>query len=182
MNGYGALLHSTGGLLWLARGILLAAFVLHVTAAVQLTRRGRKARTVSYERFEPQVATAASRTIRWGGLLLFVFVVLHTLQMTMGVWHPDFRAGDDYHNVLRIFRVWWTVPLYLLAVLALGMHLYHGVWSMLRTLGVSRPSAAPRRRSLVLVIALAVALGFASIPLAVRLGVLHDAAPAVTRR
>ena len=173
INGYGALLHSTGMLLWVARGILLLALIVHVTAAVQLTRVSRAARPVDYAAYEPQVSTMAARTMRWGGLALLIFIVIHTVQMTMGIWHPDFRPGDDYANVVTVFRLWWTVPLYLLAVIAVGMHLYHGTWSVLRTLGVSRPSERPLRRPLVLAFALFVALGFASIPLAVKAGVVR---------
>jgi succinate dehydrogenase / fumarate reductase cytochrome b subunit len=174
INGYGALLHSTGMLLWVARGILLLALVIHVTAAVQLTRLSRAARPVGYTAYEPQASTLAARTMRWGGLALLVFIVIHTVQMTMGVWHPEFRPGDDYANVVTVFRLWWTVPLYLLAVIFLGMHLYHGTWSVLRTLGVSRPSERPLRRPLALAFALFVVLGFASIPLAVKAGVVRE--------
>lgn len=181
INGYAALLHSTGGLLWVARGILLAAFLLHVTAAAQLTRQARAARPSRYATYEPQAATLAARSIRWGGVALLLFILAHTLQMTMGVWHPQFVAGDDYHNVVRLFEVWWMVPLYLVALVALGFHLYHGTWSMWRTLGASRPSPAPLRRPVALALALAVALGFALIPLGVMSGALREQ-PALVQR
>lgn len=174
INGYGALLHATGGLLWVARGILLAAFLLHVTAAVQLTRLSRAARPSRYADYEPQAATLAARSIRWGGVALLLFVVAHTLQMTVGVWHPRFVSGDDYHNVVHLFRVWWMIPPYLLALAALGFHLYHGTWSMWRTLGAAPASRAPLRRPIALTLAVAIALGFAIIPLGVVAGVLRE--------
>lgn len=174
INGYGALLHSTGGLLWVARAILLAAFLLHVTAAAQLTRQARAARPSGYAAFEPQAATLAARSIRWGGVALLLFIVAHTLQMTVGVWHPRFVAGDDYHNVVRLFQVWWMIPPYLLALGALALHLYHGTWSMWRTLGVSRPSRAPQQRPIAVALAVAIALGFTIIPLGVAAGVLRE--------
>lgn len=179
INGYGALLHRTGPLLWVARGVLLLAAVLHVTAAVRLTRQARRARPVPYAVYEAQAATLAARTIRWGGVALLLFLLVHIPQMTTGFLHPQFRAGDDYGNVVHVFRVWWVTPLYLAALAALGLHLYHGTWSALRTLGVSGRRAFPLRRPAVATLAALVALGFASIPLAVALGVLSAPPPAV---
>ena len=181
INGYGALLHATGPLLWVARGILLAALVAHVTAAAQLTRLSRAARPARYAAHEPQAATLAARSIRWGGVTLFLFLAAHVPQMTMGVWHPRWVPGDDYNNVVHLFRVWWNVPLYFVALVALGFHLYHGTWSMWRTLGAARPSRTPLRRPVALALAVAVALGFALVPLGVVAGVLREQAVVVAR-
>lgn len=173
MNDYAALLKSNAGLLWTVRLGLLAAVVLHVTAAIQLTRLDRAARPVGYARFEPRAATFASRTVRWGGLALALFIVYHLLHFTTGTLHPTFSHTDVYGNVMAAFRVWWIVLLYVTAMLFLGLHLYHGVWSLGRTLGVARRSDQPLKRRLATAIAILVWAGFTSIPIAVFVGYLR---------
>ncbi|HEX5074080.1 MAG TPA: succinate dehydrogenase cytochrome b subunit [Gemmatimonadaceae bacterium] len=172
INEYSATLHRLGLLLWLARGGLLAALVLHVVAAYQLTRRSQGARRVGYVDREPQVSTFAARTIRWGGVLLLVFIVLHLLHFTFGTIHPAFDRKDVYGNMIAAFQIWWVVVLYLLAMIGLGLHLYHGTWSSIRTLGLTRPSADPFRRRVTAVLAWAIYLGFSIIPIAVLAGIV----------
>ena len=172
MNAYGALLKSQGVLLWGVRGVLLACVVAHIVAAVQLTRQSHASRPVDYVRWRPQASTFASRTIRWGGALLAVFIVFHLLHFTTGTLHPNFRESDVYGNLVSGLRVWYVAAFYLVAMGALGLHFYHGVWSFLRTLGLTLPSATPFQRRLATALALVVWLGFSSIPLAVLLGVL----------
>jgi len=174
INAYSAFLHGTGGALWAARLVLLAALVLHVVVAVQLASRRFEARPVGYAAGrEPQVSTWASRTIRWGGGLILVFLVYHILHFTVGTAHPDFVEGDPYHNVSTGFRNLGVVIVYLVAMAAVGLHLYHGVWSSGRSLGMSPPSPNPFRRTAALVLALVVWLGFTVIPLAVYAGVVR---------
>jgi len=170
INAYSRLLHSTGELLWFVRAVLLTAVVLHVDAAFRLTRRAHAARPVDYDIRQPQVSTVAARTIRWGGLLLLVFVVFHLLHFTTGTLLPSFRPGDVYANVVTGFHVWPVAVFYLVAMAALGLHLYHGAWSSVRTLGLARPNANPLHRSAAAVLAGVVAIGFALVPLAVLLG------------
>ena len=172
MNEYAAMLKSLGGLLWLARLVLIGAVVLHVTAAWQLSRMSNAARPVGYERRNPQVSTLASRTMRWGGLLVLVFLVFHILHFTVGSVHPSFSHTDVYRNIVIGFSNPVIVAFYVAAMLALGLHLYHGAWSSVRTLGLSSPSKQPLRRLLPTVIAVLVTAGFISIPLAVLLGLL----------
>ena len=95
INGYGALLHATGPLLWAVRLVLFAALVVHVLAALRLTLDARRARPVPYARLVPQASTLASRTMRWTGLVLLLFAAYHTPQMTAGWGHPHFVPGDD---------------------------------------------------------------------------------------
>jgi succinate dehydrogenase / fumarate reductase cytochrome b subunit len=174
INAYSAFLHGTGGALWAARAVLLAALVLHVVAAVQLAGRRYEARPVSYAGGrEPQVSTWASRSIRWGGALILVFLVYHILHFTIGSVHPEFIEADPYHNVATGFRNPVVVVLYLIAMALVGLHLYHGVWSSGRSLGMSPPSPKPLRRTLALVLALVIWLGFTVIPLAVYAGVVR---------
>jgi succinate dehydrogenase / fumarate reductase, cytochrome b subunit len=174
INAYSAFLHGTGGALWAARLVLLVALVLHVIAAVQLATRRQEARPVGYAAGrDPQVSTWASRTIRWGGALILAFLVYHILHFTIGTAHPDFVEGDPYHNVATGFHNPIVVAVYLVAMAAVGLHLYHGIWSSGRSLGMSPPSPQPLRRSIALVIALLVWLGFTVIPIAVYAGVVR---------
>jgi len=173
INAYSAFLHGTGGALWVARLVLLAALVLHVVAAVQLTARRQAARPVAYAGGrEPQVSTIASRTLRWGGALILVFVIYHILHFTLGTVHASFVEGDPFHNVTTGFNNILVVLFYELALIAVGLHLYHGVWSSGRTLGVSPPSPRPLKRQLALALALIIWAGFAVIPLAVYAGMV----------
>src|SRR2546423_4073205 len=162
INSYSHFLKSTGELLWTARIVLIVAVVLHVTAAVQLTQQSREARPDAYVKREPQVATIASRTMRWGGVLLLVFIVLHILHFTTGPIRPAaaFSQQDVYANVVTGFRVWWVALFYVVAMVALGLHLFHGAWSSVRSIGVSPPSLRPLERRVSLVIAVLVWAAF----------------------
>lgn len=170
MHSYALLLRTSMPLLWAVRLVLIAAVALHVVSAVQLTRRAQAARPQDYKLRRPQVTTFAVRTIRIGGITLLAFIVFHILHMTLGVIHPDFVHLDPYHNL----RVGLANPLvagfYLLAMAALGLHLYHGTWSVARTLGAARNTRHPLKRRLALLVAIVVAGGFAVIPLATLAG------------
>ena len=174
INSYSRFLHGTGGALWMARLVLLAALVLHIVAAVQLTARRRAARPVGYAGGrEAQVSTFASRSIRWGGAFILVFLVYHILHFTLGTVHTAFVEGDPYHNVAAGFARPVVVVFYELAMAAVGLHFYHGIWSSGRSLGLSGPSPRPLRRQLALVLAVIVWAGFAAIPVAVYTGVIR---------
>lgn len=169
-NAYSAFLQGpVKEFVWALRALLLAAVVLHVVAAVQLTRRSRAARPVPYAKRESQVATVASRTIRWGGVLLVLFIPLHILHFTTRTIRPfgAVVAGDVYGNVLGSFRIWWVTLFYVVAMMALGLHLYHGAWSSVRSIGLAPPSPAPLHRRVALLVSAVVWLGFTAVPLAV---------------
>lgn len=181
INAYSALLHGPGAeLLWVMRAVLIVAVVLHVVMAVQLTRVARAARPVSYHEREPQVSTIASRTMRWGGFLLLAFIVFHLLHFTTrqvdpaGWAHRADSAGryDIYGNIVASFRLPWVTAIYLVAMGALGLHLWHGVWSFGRSLGVAKPSAHPLRRRIAPMLAILVWLGFSLVPIAVMAGLI----------
>jgi succinate dehydrogenase / fumarate reductase cytochrome b subunit len=174
INAYSAFLHGTGGALWAARLVLLAALVLHIVAAVQLAERRQEARPVGYAAGrEPQVSTFAARSIRWGGALILAFLVYHILHFTIGTAHPDFIEGNPYHNVATGFHNPIVVAVYLISMAAVGLHLYHGIWSSGRSLGMSPPSPRPLRRTIAVALAVLVWLGFTAIPLAVYTGVVR---------
>jgi succinate dehydrogenase / fumarate reductase cytochrome b subunit len=169
INSYSHFLKSTGELLWTLRALLLLAVILHVIAAIQLTRQSRAARPIGYAKRETQVATISSRTMRWGGALLLVFIVVHILHFTTGNIRPAgvFSREDVYANVVTSFRIWWVTLFYVVAMLALGLHLFHGAWSSVRSIGVSPPSPHPLHRRVSLIIAVLVWAAFTAIPVAV---------------
>ncbi|HEX9084834.1 MAG TPA: succinate dehydrogenase cytochrome b subunit [Gemmatimonadaceae bacterium] len=175
INSYSHFLKSTGELLWALRVVLIVAVILHVIAAVQLTRQSRAARPIAYTKQERQVATIASLTMRWGGALLFVFIVLHILHFTTGTIRPAgvFSSDDVYANVVTSFRIWWVALFYVVAMLALGLHLFHGAWSSVRSIGVSPSSPEPLHHRISLAIALLVWAAFTAVPLAVVAGVVR---------
>jgi succinate dehydrogenase / fumarate reductase, cytochrome b subunit len=177
LNAYGEALRHYMALLWAARLSLLAAVVLHIWSAWSLTQDNRRARAVGYERWEPQASTYASRTMRWSGILLALFVVYHLLHFTLGSAHPDFITGDVYHNFVTGFRNPLVSASYIVAMVCLGLHLWHGAWSILQTFGVSNPALDKARYALAAAITTAVVLGNISFPVAVLTGVIRDDRP-----
>ncbi len=113
--------------LWIARVGLLAAVVLHITSAWAVTRQSRAARPIPYARTTKIQASYASRTMRWGGVIIVLFVLYHLAHLTLGSVHPNFIEGDVYHNVVAGFRVPWVAMFYIAANVALGFHLDHEV-------------------------------------------------------
>jgi len=171
VDAYAVFLRGFGPLLYVARAVLLGAVVLHVVAAVQLTTRARAARPVGYrEGAQREVSTFAVRTIRIGGFILLAFIVFHLLDLTLGVVTPGFQHLRPSHNMVLSLSRWPVALFYLVAMLSLGLHIYHGAWSAMRSLGAARPSNNPLRRGLPLLLAVLIAGGFASIPLAVLFG------------
>jgi len=182
INDYGAMLHGPlNELLWVLRVVLIVAVILHVMMAYQLTRMSQAARPIGYHKKEPQVATLASRTMKWGGVLLLVFIVFHILHFTTETIDPGGWRGmsdvhgnrDVYGNMVASFRIWWVSLFYIVAMIALGLHLYHGAWSSVRTLGHAKASPHPLHRRIALAVAVIVWLGFTLVPLGVIVGVIR---------
>jgi succinate dehydrogenase / fumarate reductase, cytochrome b subunit len=172
INAYAALLKSNAALLWAARSVLMAAVILHIVAAYQLARISRKSRPVSYRRWRAVGSDFASRTMRWTGPLVGLFIIYHLLHFTTGAAHPDFSERNVYHNIVSGFRVWYVSAIYIVAMLALSLHLYHGAWSMFESLGINHPKYNRLIRALAAVVTLVVVAGFISIPVAVLLGLI----------
>lgn len=173
LDAYSHFLQSSAPVLWTVRTVLFLAAILHIHSALTLTRDARAARPAGYARREVLTATAGARTMRWGGVLLLVFIVYHLLHFTTGTLHPDFVRGQVYDNLVTGLSVPAVAVFYLVAMLALALHLSHGVWSLFQTLGVSHPHLERGRRALALLLAIVVPAGFAAIPLAVLLGWLR---------
>lgn len=171
--GYPILPHTVT--LWLLRLGLLAAFILHIVAAYQLTVMNKKARPESYRsKRDYQAADFAARTMRWTGVIVLFFVIYHLADLTWGVEavNPDYVRGEAYANVVASFSRPIVAFWYILANLALGMHLYHGGWSMFQSLGISSRRFNPARRAFATGFAVLVVAGNISFPVAVLTGVV----------
>ena len=159
--------------LWLVRIVLLISAILHIVAATQLTRMSWRARPVGYTAKKNVETTLAAQTMRWGGIILAVFIVLHILHFTLGAigFAPgQFADFHVYQNVVAGFSRWPVAVLYIVAMAALGLHLDHGIWSALQTLGWTTTQNTRSLRMASRAIALIVFLGFSSVPVGVMAG------------
>ncbi len=158
--------------LWIFRIVLIVSVIAHVWAAYSLTMQARKARPDEYAVKRTLEANYATKLMRWGGVLIFVFLVLHLMQLTLGtrIVSPGFVRGEVYANVVRTFSFAPTAIFYIIAVGFLGLHLYHGGWSMMQTLGWLAPRYDKTVRILAAGLGLVIFLGFSIVPLAVLLG------------
>jgi len=180
LNKYAAFLQDLGGLLWVIRGVLIISVVLHIWSATLVTLQSWGARPKGYAVHRLRETTYAARTMRWGGPIIGLFVIYHLLHFTTGQLHPSpetFHATADgvmnvFNNVVLGFQVPWTAAVYMVAMVFVGLHLYHGVWSMLQTIGASCPRWNPWRRRFAVLFALFVTLGGLSIPISVLAGIV----------
>lgn len=177
MNSYAHWLRTIGGpvlhhewFLWIVRVVLLAAVVLHGVSAYQLSRRGIAARPVKYRRRRTDYAT---RTMRWGGVIIALFVVWHLLDLTTGTVNPRGQAGHPYENIVAGFGTWYACVIYIVAMLAVGLHIRHGFWAAAQTLGVTRPGAARLLKATADVLAAVLTAGFLAVPIGVMTGVVN---------
>lgn len=164
-----------GGFLWLLRGLLVIAVVVHLWSAFVLWGRARGARTSRYLAKEAVRHTLTSKAMRWGGVAILLFVIWHLLEFTIVKINVGSEAAGDSIGrlVISSFQVWWLTLIYILAMIALGMHLWHGVFSASQTLGWSvSAKARARARATAMVIALVTAIGFSLPPLAILFGIV----------
>ena len=159
--------------LWGIRLLMLALIGIHIVAATQLYLQSRAARTTRYTKEESISFTYASRTMRWGGVIILLYIVYHLLHMTVGSLHPDFEHGAVYRNLGIGFQNPMVVGAYTVATSALGLHLYHGLWSIFQTLGASHPRYDDLRRPLAAVLTFVMVGGFLSVPWAALIGILE---------
>lgn len=142
--------------LWLLRLGLITAFALHIHSAYSLTRMNQRARGTGYQQERDwQAADAASRSMRWTGVVIGLFILFHLADLTWGTVNPDFVRGDVYRNFVATFERPAVAAIYIVANVALGLHLFHGAWSMFQSLGLNNPRWNSWRRSF--------AVGFAAI-------------------
>ncbi|MFF8790646.1 succinate dehydrogenase [Streptomyces sp. NPDC015125] len=166
--------------LWIARVVLLAAVVVHAVAAYQLSRRDLAARPTPYAHPSPvhrprlrRRASYATRTMRWGGVILGLFLVWHLLDLTTLTVNPRAEAGHPYANVVATFSTWYGNTVYLVAMLALGLHIRHGFWSAAQTLGANRPGRDRTLKTFANALAAVLTAGFLAVPVSVMTGVVN---------
>ncbi len=181
INAYGVFLREVGApvfsheqVLWTVRIILLLSVLLHMVAAYQLTRRDWDGRPIHYATRKAVQQSFASRTMRWGGVIIALFVVYHLLDITTGTLNPHGVHGEVYANVVADFAPerWYVTLVYTLAVVAVGFHVRHGVWSALQTLGRSSGPYQMRYKAIALVFAVVLTAGFLAVPFAVQFGLV----------
>lgn len=168
-----------GVVLWLLRGGLVVMLVAHLHAAWSLTRLNHQARPVKYQSARDyQVANFASRSMRWTGLIVFAFIVWHLLDLTFGVVNATgtdstFVRGEVYDNVVRSLDRWPVSAFYVVANILLGIHLFHGAWSIFQSLGWNNPRFNAWRRGFATAFATIIVVGNVSFPIAVVAGIVH---------
>ena len=178
INIYAAFLHNpaNAGLLWGARGALLVAVILHIVASVQLWKLKSDARPIAYVKKEDPAASYASRTMMWSGPIVAAFVIFHVLHLTAGAVLPLQEIGPNQPNVRANVIAGFMNPavsaFYILAMILLCMHLYHGLWSMFQSLGFSHPRYTPKLKKGAAIFAILIAIGNCSIPIAVMAGLV----------
>ena len=172
INRYAATLRSHPGLVWTARIILLVSVILHIWSSFQLWLLQRGARPVNYVKKTNINSTYASRTMMWSGPIILAFVIFHLLHLTLGTVHPGgpFDVDNVYQNVVTGFQVWPVSLFYIIAMIMLCYHLYHGLWSMFQSLGFSHPVYTPWLKLFAKIVAILIAIGNISIPVAVLSG------------
>ena len=173
-----------GAILWLLRLGLLGMFVLHLHSAITLSRisgkasekAGRISGAKKYEGGRDHVAaTYASRTMRWTGPIIALFVLYHLADLTWGWWlGDDFVPGDPYHNVSESLGNLPVAVLYVVANIALAWHIFHGAWSMFQSLGVNNPRYNHLRRALATGVAGLILVGNLSFPLLAQAGLIDE--------
>ncbi len=178
INRYAGFLHNpaNAAALWAARSVLLLAVALHIIAATQLWLQNRAARPIGYVKKADLPASYAARTMIWSGPIVGAFVIFHVLHLTAGKVLELRELGpnmpDVRYNVITGFSNPWVSGFYVLAMILLCLHLYHGMWSMFQSLGISHPRYTPLVKKAAAVLAIAVAVGNCSIPIAVLTGLL----------
>ncbi len=173
MDRYAAFLHSMPVLLWGVRLLLLVCVVLHITASIQLTLLKQEARPVGYVKKEAIASSLASRSMIWSGAMIAAFIIYHLLDLTTGLANTaQYQDLHAYENLVYSFRRIPVSVFYIIAVSLLGMHLYHGIWSMFQTMGFSHPRYTPMLKRAAAWVAILLTAGFISIPVAVLTGLV----------
>lgn len=160
--------------LWIQRFVLTAALIAHIVAAAILTRRARKARPVRYAHRTKVQGSYAARTMRWGGVIIALFVIFHILDLTTGTLNPIGDREHPYANVVADFAParWYVTLFYTLAIVSVGFHLRHGLFSAVRTMGQSSPRGERVARAVALLLSVVLVVGYLSVPFAVLTGLV----------
>ncbi|WP_460301815.1 succinate dehydrogenase cytochrome b subunit [Actinocorallia aurea] len=180
-NGYAAWLRTIGEpalhhewFLWILRVALVVAVILHFSTAAELTVRAKRARPVKYQHRAKVNGSYAARTMRWGGVIILLFIIWHILDLTVGVANPNGVHGEAYQNVVAGFAPdrWWVTIFYVVSMIMLGFHLRHGIVSAVQTLGVKNPKRDKALNLAATGFAVLLSIGFLIVPISVTLGVV----------
>jgi succinate dehydrogenase / fumarate reductase, cytochrome b subunit len=170
---YAVFLRSLPAALWGARITLLVMVILHIWSSIQLAAKKLNARPIRYVKKKAIHSTYAARTMYWSGPIILAFIIYHLLDFTFGVANPNYFEGHVHDNIVASFSVPWISAFYVIAMVMLCLHLYHGLWSMFQTLGLHHPKYSAILRSSAKALAVLIWLGNISIPIAVLTGVVH---------
>ena len=173
LNSYAHFLRSMPAVLWGVRITLLAMVALHIWSSIQLASLKFDARPTGYIKKKATQSSYASRTMYWSGPIILTFVIYHLLDFTFGIVNPRFQEGNVYANVIASFQFLPVSAFYMIAMLLLCMHLYHGLWSMFQSLGFSHPRYTPVLKRSAVVVAILIAAGNISIPVSVLAGLVR---------
>jgi succinate dehydrogenase / fumarate reductase cytochrome b subunit len=182
MNEYGEYLRTIGepilphtGFLWILRSGLILAFVLHIHAAYSLTVINRRARPTGYQGGRDYIAASyAARTMRWTGVIVGLFLVYHLMDLTWGIGlaRDEFERGRPYENMVASLEFWPVALVYIIANLALGLHIFHGAWSLFQSLGWNNPRFNQWRKWFAMAFAVVIVAGNLSFPVAIMTGIV----------
>lgn len=161
------------GILWAVRAVLVVSLALHILMAYQLTRIDWDARQVKYSGRRYLSANLSSRSMRWGGIGLALFLVVHILHLTTGTLHPNYAHLEPYHNLVTSMVNPLVSGFYILAMIALGLHLYHGTWSLFQTLGVNAFERNNWLNRVGKAVAILIPVGFVAVPIAILLRLIR---------
>lgn len=169
---YAKNLRSLGPLLYVARLGLLGAVIVHIITAIQLTGMSHKSRPVRYHKWVPSGSDYASRTMRVSGPILLLFIIYHLLDFTFGKVNPNFLEGQVHHNVIASFSNPIISLFYIVAMLSLGLHMYHGIWSLFQSLGANNSKYNDLIHNFAVLSTAVVVIGDISIPVSVLIGIV----------
>lgn len=161
------------GVLWILRVVLLSSLVLHMWAAFSLWYKAKKARPIGYQHRQRWEGSYAARTMRWGGVIIFLFLVWHILDLTTGTVNPLPGDSSAYMKLVASFDRWYVALFYVLAVVALGFHIRHGLWSAIQTFGANSALKQNALKTFAFVVAAVITIGFAIVPLSVMFGLVR---------
>ena len=173
MDHYAEMLHGNPALLWTARTVLLVSVVLHIWAWIQLAALKREARPVGYVKRANVQASLGSRTMWLSGPIIAAFVIFHLLHLTTGTIHPHFVELHPFENLVTGFLVVPFALIYIAAMVFIGFHLSHGIWSMFQSMGLSHPRYTPAIKKFASIFSWILTAGFISVPLAVLTGLVR---------
>ena len=173
LNNYAHFLCSMPALLWVFLITLIFMVLLYIWSSIQLALLKFDARPTGYVKKKATQSSYASRTMYWSGPIILAFVIYHLLDFTFGTVNPHFQEGDVYANVIASFQLVPVSAFYIVAMLLLCMHLYHGLWSMFQSMGFSHPRYTPVLKRSAAVVAILIAAGNISIPVSVLAGLVR---------